>query len=160
MRTTLDFTPLFRSTVGFDRLASLLNLEGRETTNSYPPYNIEKHGNDQYHIVMAIAGFGEDDIDITFQENLLIVKGKIQESVEKDQKIDYLHRGIANRSFEHKFQLADHIRVNNARLENGLLMISLVREVPEALKPRKIEVSGPDKKVIDAAPAKKSIGRA
>ena len=137
---TLDLTPLFRSTVGFDRLNNMFDsLLSNTREVSYPPYNIEKLSEDEYKITMAIAGFGESDIDITFQENLLTISGgadKADESIEKE----YLHKGIAMRAFEHKFQLADHIRVVSAHMTNGLLEIGLEREVPEALKPQKIEI--------------------
>lgn len=135
----VDLTPLFRSTVGFDHLDKLFEAAFREATRdtSYPPYNIVKVGQDKYRIAMAVAGFGERDLDITAQEGVLTVRGEIREP-EKD--VEYLHRGIAQRAFEHRFQLADHVKVVGARLQNGLLEIELVREVPEAMKPRKIEI--------------------
>jgi molecular chaperone IbpA len=135
----VDLTPLFRSTVGFDHLDKLFEAAFREATRdtSYPPYNIVKVGQDKYRIAMAVAGFGERDLDITAQEGVLTVRGEIQEP-EKD--IEYLHRGIAQRAFEHRFQLADHVKVVGARLQNGLLELELEREVPEAMKPRKIEI--------------------
>lgn len=135
-----DLSPLFRSTVGFDRVTRLLEsaLNGEDgSQNSYPPYNIEKLGDDQYRITMAVAGFGLDDLEITAHPNLLIVQGKTKES----QGGTFLHRGIAGRAFERRFQLADHIRVSNAALENGLLHIELVREVPEAMKPRTVQIN-------------------
>lgn len=136
----LDFTPLFRSTVGFDRLSDL--LQSSLTTDQpapYPPYNILKLDEDNYRITMAVAGFTEDDIDITAKENQLFVQGRAAPAGElKDAT--YLHRGIAERAFERRFQLADHIRVTGAGLENGLLTIELVREIPEQMKPRKIEI--------------------
>lgn len=136
-----DLSPLFRSTVGFDRMTRLLEnaLNGEDgSQNAYPPYNIEKLGDDQYRITMAVAGFALGDLEITAHPNLLIVQGKAKEQ----QGGTFLHRGIAGRAFERRFQLADHIRVNNAALENGLLHIELVREVPEAMKPRTIQISG------------------
>mgnify|MGYP003574222033 CR=1 FL=1 len=138
---TLDLTPLFRSTVGFDHLDKLFDTAFRESARdvSYPPYNIIKHGADQYCITMAIAGFGEDDIDMTVHENQLTVKGQIGGN-EKD--VEYLHRGIAQRGFEHRFRLADHVQVTGASLDKGLLSIELKRIVPEALKPRKIAING------------------
>jgi molecular chaperone IbpA len=140
-RTAFDFSPLFRSTVGFDRLSRLLEsgmLADQET--GYPPYNIAKLSEDSYRITMAVAGFAEKDIDITSQENQLIVQGRaaVDERVQKG--VTYLHRGIAGRAFERRFQLADHIRVVSASLENGLLTIELAREIPETMKPRKIDI--------------------
>lgn len=135
-----DLSPLFRSTVGFDRVTRLLEsaLNGEDNgQNAYPPYNIEKLDDDQYRITMAVAGFGLDDLEITAHPNLLIVQGKAKEH----QGGTFLHRGIAGRAFERRFQLADHIRVNNAALENGLLHIELVREVPEAMKPRTVQIN-------------------
>jgi len=133
-----DLSPLFRSTVGFDRLSRVLDAAMQQAdTQAYPPYNIEKLGEDTYRITMAVAGFGESDIEMVQQENTLLVKGKAQP---EDEKKAYLHRGIAGRAFEHRFQLADHIKVTGATMENGLLNIELVREVPEAMKPRTIQI--------------------
>ena len=136
---TLDLSPLFRSTVGFDRLDKLFDAAFRDAARevSYPPYNIAKTGENAYRVSMAVAGFGERELDITQHENVLIVKGQLQD---QEKEVQYLHRGIAQRAFEHRFQLADHVKVVGARLGNGLLDIELVREVPEAMKPRKIEV--------------------
>jgi molecular chaperone IbpA len=138
---TYDLSPLFRSTVGFDRLARLVDSATRvdESTFSYPPYNIEKVGEEAYRVTMAVAGFSVDEIDITVHENTLSVIGTAKED---DKSRQYLHRGIAGRAFERRFQLADHIKVNGASLVNGLLDIELVREVPEQLKPRKIAIGG------------------
>lgn len=139
--TSLDLTPLFRSTVGFDRVSRLLESALNDNGNSaaqYPPYNIEKLSDDEYRIVMAVAGFGDGDIDITVKENTLHVQGK---TAEKDDDVRYLHRGIAGRAFERRFELADHIKVDGASLENGLLVVELRREIPEALKPRKISIN-------------------
>ncbi|HTJ62231.1 MAG TPA: Hsp20 family protein [Alphaproteobacteria bacterium] len=133
-----DFSPLFRSSIGFDRVSRLLESAQGSDDVSYPPYNIEKLGENAYRLTMAVAGFGEGDIDITAQDNTLTVKGKAQPEPEGTQ---FLHRGIAGRAFERRFQLADHVEVDAARLVNGLLHIELVRRVPEALKPRKIEVT-------------------
>lgn len=135
----LDLSPLFRSTIGFDRIGNLLESARRydDQAVSYPPYNIERTDDNAYRIVMAIAGFGEDDLDVTVKEDTLTVSGKIENDGDEDA---YLYRGIAGRTFERRFQLADHIRVDGARLENGLLTIDLVREVPEALKPRQIAI--------------------
>ncbi|MET4701544.1 molecular chaperone IbpA [Constrictibacter sp. MBR-5] len=141
---TYDFSPLFRSTVGFDRVSRLLDaaLQGADSGQGYPPYNIAKVGEDQYRITMAVAGFTEADVELVQQENTLLVRGRRAES--DDEGVSYLHRGIASRSFEHRFQLADHIQVSGASLENGLLDIQLVREVPEAKKPRVISVRRAD----------------
>jgi molecular chaperone IbpA len=137
---SVDFSPLFRSTVGFDRLSRLVEsaLSADESSVSYPPYNIETTGEDAYRITMAIAGFGPEDVEITAQANQLTIVGKSQP---KDgEKGQYLYRGIAGRAFERRFQLADHIKVTGAELVNGLLHVELVREVPEVLKPRTIKI--------------------
>jgi molecular chaperone IbpA len=131
-----DFSPLFRSSVGFDRLAQLMD-SARDDVPSYPPYNIERTGEDQYRITMAVAGFAENDIEITAQENALSVVGK-QPKDEAPKSL--LYRGIAGRPFQRRFELAEYIRVTGASLENGLLHIELVREVPEAVKPRNIKI--------------------
>lgn len=138
----LDFTPYRRSTVGFDRLFDLLESQARSSGggDNYPPFNIHKQGEDNYRITLAVAGFKPADIDITAQQNLLVVQGKKREESEIDGEM--LHLGIANRGFERRFELADFVRVENARLEDGLLNIDLVREVPEAMKPKKIAVNG------------------
>jgi molecular chaperone IbpA len=151
MRTAFDLTPLFRSTVGFDRLNDLLDtaLRGEEQAVSYPPYNIEKLGEDNYSITMAVAGFREEDIEITAQQNMLVVSGKIGAD-DKEERV-FLHKGIGTRAFERKFSLADHVRVTDASLEHGLLTVQLVREVPEAFKPRSIAING--KKVISGKKA-------
>ncbi len=137
---TYDLTPLFRSTVGFDRLAKLVDAASRvdEATTSYPPYNIEKTGEDTYRISMAVAGFTPSELEIVAQANALAVIGK---SARDEQASKYLHRGIAARAFERRFDLADYIRVSGATLENGLLHIDLVREVPEAMKPRTVPIA-------------------
>ena len=140
--TTFDFTPLFRSTVGFDRLSRLLETSSlAEQGASYPPYNIVKLSDDDYRITMAVAGFGEDDIEIVSQDNQLLVQGRMSVKESADQSVTYLHRGIAERAFERRFQLADHIKVTGADLNNGLLTITLTREVPEEMKPRKITIT-------------------
>ncbi|MEI9986260.1 MAG: Hsp20 family protein [Aliidongia sp.] len=135
-----DLSPLFRSTVGFDRLARLVDGATRvdDASLGYPPYNIEKLGEDSYRVTMAVAGFAADEIDITLNENTLIIAGQAKPA--EASSVQYLHRGIARRAFERRFQLADHIKVKGAALNNGLLDIDLVREVPETLKPRKIEI--------------------
>lgn len=135
-----DFSPYRRSTVGFDRLFDL--LEGQARLNSgdnYPPFNIERRGPEAYRITLAVAGFKPEDLDITAQQNLLIVQGRKKEEA---AEADYLHVGIANRGFERRFELADYVRVEDAKLADGLLVIDLVREVPEAMKPKKIAVNG------------------
>jgi len=145
---SFDLSPLYRHTVGFDHMASLLDSVTRSAQgNSYPPYNIEVTGEDQYRITMAVAGFAESDLDLEVKENMLTVSGKKEDSGERH----YLHRGIAGRNFEHRFQLADHVKVAGARLENGLLNIDLVREIPEAMKPRRIEIeTGKSGRLLDA----------
>ncbi|OWV81642.1 molecular chaperone Hsp20 [Rhizobium sp. N122] len=137
MATSYDYAPLFRSSVGFDRVFDLLESAQRARSSSdWPPYDIVKTGDDTYRISVAVAGFSQDDLDLTFQSNLLIITGDKRET----QSDCYLHRGVAGRPFEHRFELADHVRVSGADLTNGLLSVDLVREVPEAMKPRKIEI--------------------
>lgn len=152
---SVDLTPLMRATVGFDRMMNLLDAQTRlDQGDGYPPYNIEKIGEDNYRITMAVAGFGEDDLDVTVKENSLTIKGK-KADAEQD-KVKYLYRGIATRTFERRFELADHIKVTGARLENGFLSLDLVREVPEAMKPRSIKISSsrtPKPKVIEGSAA-------
>lgn len=149
--TSFDFSPLFRSTIGFDRLSQLLDQALVEEGSSYPPYNIEKTGEDAYRITMAVAGFGEDDLNIVAQENMLVVSGKAKPA---DEKTEYLYRGIAGRAFERRFQLADHIKVVGAQLVNGLLHVELVREVPEAKRPRSIKIeAGAQKAKLEAKAA-------
>ena len=135
-----DFSPLFRSTIGFDRMARLVDAATRvdSSASAYPPYNIEVVGEDAYRLTMAVAGFARDEIDLTVHENTLIVTGKTES---KDENGRYLHRGIARRAFERRFSLADHIKVVGASLDNGLLHVDLVREVPEAMKPRSIPIT-------------------
>jgi len=134
-----DFSPLFRSTIGFDRMARLFDAANRvdSTALSYPPYNIEKTGDDAYRLTMAVAGFSQNEIEIVVQENTLLVTGKAQGQEDEGR---YLHRGIARRAFERRFSLADHIKVVGASLDNGLLHVDLVREVPETAKPRTIKI--------------------
>lgn len=154
---TYDFAPLYRSTVGFDRLATMLDraLSAEVTPNSYPPYNIEKSGDDKYRITVAVAGFTEDEISVEMRDGQLVISAKKAET-ETDENINYLHRGIAARAFEKRFQLADHVRATGAESQNGLLHVDLVREVPEALKPRRIEIANPAK-TIEAKPNKKKV---
>ena len=143
----LDLTPVFRSAIGFDRMANLVDslMAGTslETQNAWPPYNIEKGDNNTYRITMAAAGFGEDDIEVTVHDQTLIVRGKQHETQEGQSK-NFLYRGIAGRNFERRFQLADFVQVTGANMKNGLLHIALQREVPEASKPRKISVTADD----------------
>jgi molecular chaperone IbpA len=137
---TYDFTPLYRSAIGFDRLAQLFDDAQRSDAQpSYPPYNIELVTEDKYRVTMAVAGFDRSELEIETERDLLKIVGRRQKD---DAKPTYLHRGIAARDFEHRFQLADHVKVVGAKLENGLLSIELAREVPEALKPRKIAIDG------------------
>ena len=149
--TRLDFSPLFRSTVGFDRMMNLLESTANVGEEGYPPYNIEKVSDDDYRITMAVAGFGAGDIEITAENGQLVISGKIEKT--DDEGRSYLHRGIATRSFERRFDLADHIRVDGASLENGLLHVAVVREVPEAMKPRKIEIGAGSTKAIESKQA-------
>jgi molecular chaperone IbpA len=136
---TFDFSPLFRSTIGFDRLTRLVDAASRmdNAALAYPPYNIEKTGEDAYRLTMAVAGFSQDEIDVTVHEHSLLVTGKAKK---EDENGRYLHRGIARRTFERRFSLADHIKVVGASLVNGMLHVDLVHEVPEEAKPRKIAI--------------------
>ncbi|MEM0988751.1 MAG: Hsp20 family protein [Pseudomonadota bacterium] len=147
-----DLTPLYRSTVGFDRMANMMDqlMAGDGAQPSYPPYNIEKTGDDAYRISVAVAGFGEQDLNIEVKDQSLTITAK-KAPVEGEKPV-YLHRGIAERGFERRFQLADHVRVNGAELANGLLHVDLIREVPEALKPRTIAIRSAqgDAKTIEA----------
>jgi molecular chaperone IbpA len=138
---TIDFSPIFRHSVGFDRMQRMLDsaLQHDGSATAYPPYNIEQHGEDGYRITMAVAGFGPEDLDVTVTDNTLVVSGKI-ERVESEE-VTYLHRGIAGRAFERRFELADHIKVAGADLANGLLQIELKREVPEEKKPKTIAIN-------------------
>lgn len=137
----VDFSPLYRSTVGFDRLFTMLDsLAQPEGAQTYPPYNIERTGEDAYRITMAVAGFGEDEISIEAHRNVLTVKGEKAEA-EKGETSEFLYRGIASRAFERRFQLADHVEVVGAELKNGLLHISLKRNIPEEMKPRKVAIA-------------------
>lgn len=135
-----DFTPYRRSTVGFDRLFDLLENQARSNSGeNYPPFNVERQGEDSYRITLAVAGFRPDDLDITAQQNLLVIQGRKRDD---ESTSEMLHLGIANRGFERRFELADYVRVANADLADGLLVIDLVREVPEAMKPKKIALAG------------------
>lgn len=151
---TYDFSPLYRSTVGFDRLASMLDtvLTGDTNQNAYPPYNIEKVSDDAYRITVAVAGFSEDELNVEARDGALVITGRKTPTEDEDGR-SFLHRGIGTRAFERRFQLADHVRATEATVENGLLHVDLIREVPEALKPRSIEIKngkGP-KRVTKAA---------
>lgn len=140
---TFDLTPLYRSAVGFDRLAGMLESAARTSEAGWPPYNIETTGENTYRIELAVAGFSPDELTMEVKENLLTVTGKKATAAEGDTRT-YLHRGLAERDFERRFQLADYVVVTEARLVNGLLTVDLKRELPEALKPRQIEiVTGP-----------------
>ena len=153
---TFDFSPLYRSTVGFDRLANMLDsvMTSDVSTNTYPPYNIEKTDEDGYRITVAVAGFNENELSIEAREGQLVISAK----KDADDEANYLHRGIATRAFERRFQLADHVRTTGATIENGLLHVDLVREVPEALKPRMIPINGG--KTIEGKKSAKKVEKA
>ena len=144
-----DFAPYRRSTVGFDRLFDLLENQVRNSTgDNYPPFNIERRGEDAYRITLAVAGFKPEDLDITAQQNLLVIQGKKRDEAPQGELV---HVGIANRGFERKFELADYVRVDNADLADGLLVIDLVREVPEAMKPKKVQIGAqPTLKAVES----------
>ena len=137
---SFDLAPLYRATVGFDQIADLMDrvMSTEATQTSYPPYNIEKTGDQAWRISLAVAGFSDEDLTVELRENALLVSGR---KPEEDGERAYLHRGIATRAFDRRFHLADHVRVTGASHENGMLHVDLVREVPEALKPRRIEIS-------------------
>jgi molecular chaperone IbpA len=150
---TFDLAPLYRSTVGFDRLFSMLdNAAGYDAGSSYPPYNIERTGENAYRITLAVAGFAENDISIEAKQNTLTVKGEKQPKTD-EKKGEVLYQGIAARAFERVFQLAEHVEVRGAGLENGLLHVDLVRQVPEAMKPRRIAIGNGNAKVLDSKAA-------
>ena len=150
--TTFDFSPLYRSAIGFDHLASLLdNISTNDrSTSSYPPYNIELIKDDEYRITMAVAGFSDDDINVEVENNTLTVASNREEE-KNGAEINYLHRGIAERNFQRQFKLADHIKVTGARLENGLLHVELQREIPESMKPHQIAINGKSKRLLRSA---------
>ena len=154
MRTTFDITPLFRSSIGFDRMLNALEAASRvESIDNWPPYDIAKLGEDDYRITMAVAGFSQDELTITQEQNMLMVSG--QKPGEDNSQ--YLHRGIAWRAFQRRFELADHVKVAGASLVNGLLTIDLKREIPEEMKPRKIEIQSADSsKLIEQKSSKKA----
>lgn len=142
MRTSFDFAPFRRSSVGFDRLFDMLeNSSAGQAQENYPPFDLVRSGDNQYRIDLAVAGFKPDEIDVTAQQNVLVVSGRKSEENE-DGGADFVYRGIANRSFERRFALADHVQVRGADMKDGLLSIDLVREIPEAMKPRKIHIGG------------------
>ena len=145
---TIDFSPFYRSTVGFDRLFNRLDALGTQETKTYPPYNIERTGDDTYRISIAVAGFSNGDIAVETKENSLVVKGA-KPAETPDGKREFLHRGIAERAFELRFQLADYVEVHGASLENGLLHLELKRELPESKKPRTIQINGGTQSTIE-----------
>lgn len=148
---TYDFTPLYRSAIGFDRLAHLFDEAARaDAQPSYPPYNIELVGEDKYRITMAVAGFERSELEIETERDQLKIVGRKQKD---ETKRTFLHRGIASRDFEHRFQLADHVKVVGAKLDNGLLNIELVRVIPESLKPRRIEIGGDNVQLLQTEAA-------
>ena len=146
----LDFSPYRRSTVGFDRLFDFLENSSRAEQDNYPPFDIEKLSDDSYRITLAVAGFKREDIDITAQQNMLIITGRRAENRNRDG--NFLHVGIATRAFERRFELADFVRVTGAELRDGLLSIELVREIPEAMKPRRIDISSGESTTLEAQP--------
>jgi len=152
---TYDFSPLYRSFVGFDRMANLIDSAAQQaaTGKSYPPYNVAQLSENAYKIELAVAGFTDNELEIESYENVLTITGRRAETPDNDDA-DYLHRGIAERGFERRFQLADHVLVTGADLKNGLLVISLKRELPEALKPRKIAIN--DTNLIQSKPSRKA----
>jgi molecular chaperone IbpA len=156
MRSAFDFSPFRRSTVGFDRLFDMLENNGLASGGeNYPPFDLVKKGENDYQIDLAVAGFKPDEIDITAQQNVLVVTGKKKEESE-EKGDDFIYRGIATRSFERRFALADHIQVRGADMKDGLLSIELKREIPEAMKPRKIDIGGSEKKEQSAIGSGKS----
>src|SRR5918999_1055488 len=150
----LDFSPYRRSTVGFDRLFDFLENASRADQDNYPPFDIEKLSDDSYRITLAVAGFRREDLDITAQQNMLVITGRRSENRNRDG--NFLHIGIATRAFERRFELADFVRVTGADLKDGLLSIDLVREIPETMKPRKIDIGSGETVTISAAPSSKS----
>ncbi len=144
---SLDFSPLFRSTIGFDRVFDLLDSVSRyDTAQTFPPYNIERNDENHYRISLAVAGFGEKDLNVEMRDGVLTVQGKRGDEAEKT---DYLYQGIAGRAFERRFQLAEHVEVKGAKLENGLLHVDLERVVPEERKPRRVPINGGNVQVIE-----------
>ena len=150
---SFDLSPLYRSTVGFDRMFSLLDQVNGADAPTYPPYNIERTGENAFRITVAVAGFSERDLTIESRENTLTIKGAKENAATDEQKAEILHQGIAARAFERRFQLADHVLVTGAKLENGLLHVELVREIPEAQKPRQIPINGGGLRAVDSVAA-------
>ncbi len=151
--TTIDFSPLFRNSVGYDRMAHMLNstLRTEQPSQGYPPYNIEVTEENHYAITLAIAGFTESELDIQSEKGVLTIRGRKASDTE-DTERNFLYRGIANRSFERKFNLADHVEVTGAELRDGILSVGLVKEVPDAMKPRKISINGKSTQPLDHQP--------
>ena len=146
MRTTFDFAPLWRSTIGFDHLADLVDSTLRQAgEDNYPPYNIERSGEDQYRITLAVAGFGVNDISVTAEQNALTIEGRKPDSATRE----YLYQGIAARPFRRVFNLADYVQVKQAAFQDGLLVIDLLREIPEAMKPRRIQIAAAASPLIE-----------
>lgn len=146
---TYDFSPLWRSTIGFDRLFDLAESAQRASEDNYPPYNIERLGDDRYQISLAVAGFSPDEISITAEQNVVTIEGKKPDRAERE----FLYRGISTRAFRRQFNLADYVQVRSASFDNGLLMIELVREIPEAMKPRQIAINGSNVHQLEAKAA-------
>jgi molecular chaperone IbpA len=146
---TYDFAPLWRSSIGFDRLFDLVDAAQRANEDSFPPYNIERVGDDRYLISLALAGFSPDEISLTAEQNVLTVEGR-----KGEQKRDFLFQGISGRAFKRQFNLADHVQVTSATFENGLLQINLIREIPEAMKPRKIAINAGPRSNVEQLEAK------
>lgn len=157
MRTAFDFSPYRRSTVGFDRLFDFLESAARaDQSDNYPPYDIEKVSDDSYRITLAVAGFRQNEIDITARQNLLVITGRKTENRNRDG--NFLHMGIATRAFERRFELADFVRVENAELRDGLLSVELIREIPEAMKPQKIAINGGSSQTIEGSNEREESG--
>ena len=157
MRSAFDFAPYRRSTVGFDRLFDMLeNSNLGQSQENYPPFDLIKTGENDYTIQLAVAGFTPQEIDITAQQNVLLVSGRKSDESD-EQSGNFIYRGIANRSFERRFALADHIQVRGADLKDGLLSIELVREIPEAMKPRKIDIGGSEQKQVEKPASKQTV---
>ena len=154
----LDFSPYRRSTVGFDRLFDYLENASRAEQDNYPPFDIEKISDDSYRITLAVAGFRREDIDIVAQQNMLVITGRRSESRNRDG--NFLHIGIATRAFERRFELADFVRVSGAELRDGLLSVDLVREIPQALKPRKIDIGTGESTSLESAPTESARSEA
>lgn len=151
---TYDFAPLMRSTVGFDRLNRLMDFAAQVDANpGYPPYNIEKLGDEAYRITMAVAGFAEDELDVTVKENTLTISGEAKTADGESEQVQFLHRGIARRAFERRFELADTIKVSGAALENGLLVVALQRVIPDEKKPRSIQIDAAKPKQVQQVEA-------